>query len=164
MLRSPALCGLSALACVSPLWAEAPDLGFGRSISLLGPSLFGVVLAARLPIREQLRLVRGVLRLTAAACLGLFVVAPSYAMATDFGTGSARGIFPHKNLFGAAMALGILVERYAAEGGGFSWLVRFVALGLYAGLLVLSHSATSAVTVASTLLIMWLFARFHVLY
>jgi exopolysaccharide production protein ExoQ len=161
ILRSPALCGLSALACVSPLWAEAPDLVFRRSISLLGTSLFGVVLAARLTIREQLRLVRGVLRLTAAACLGLFVVAPSYAMATDFGTGSARGIFPHKNLFGAAMALGILVEWYAAEEGRFSWLVKFVALGLYAGLLVLSHSVTSAVTVASTLLIMWLFERFH---
>src|SRR5260370_39360987 len=82
-------------------------------------------------------------------------------MATDFGTGSARGIFPHKNLFGAAMALGILVEWYAAEEGRFSWLVKFVALGLYACLLVLSHYATSAVTVASTLLIMLLFERVH---
>src|SRR5260370_10441352 len=82
-------------------------------------------------------------------------------MAADFGTGSARGIFPHKNLFGAAMALGILVEWYAPEEGRFSWLVKFVGWGLCAGLLVLSLSVTSAVTVASTLLIMWLFERFH---
>src|SRR5260370_31792220 len=105
MLRSPALCGLSGLACVSPLWAEAPDLGFRCSISLLGTSLFGVVLAARLTIREQLRLVRGDLSLTAAACLGLFVVAPSYTISTDFGTGSGLSIFPHKNIFVAAITL-----------------------------------------------------------
>jgi exopolysaccharide production protein ExoQ len=161
MLRSPALCSLLAVACLSPLWAETPDLVFRRSISLLGTSLFGVILAARLTIHEQLRLVRTVLRLAAVACLTLFLVAPQYATATDFGTGSARGVFPHKNLFGAAMALGILVEWYASEEGTFQQLVKFVSMGLFAALLVLSHSVTSIVTVASALLIMWLFERFH---
>src|SRR5258708_7584719 len=108
LLHSPALVGLLALAFISPLWAQTPDLVFRRSISLLGTSLFGVVIAARLTVNEQGRLARGVLRLAAAACLVLFVVAPGHAMATDYGTGSARGIFPHKNLFGAAMALGLL--------------------------------------------------------
>ena len=161
MFRSPALVGLLLVACGSALWAETPDLVFRRSISLLGTSLFGVVLAARLTIREQLRLARGVLRLAASACLALLIIAPSYAMAADFGTGSVRGVFPHKNLFGAAMALGILVEWYVTEDRAFRRFVKVVALGLYAGLLVLSHSVTSIVTVAGTLVIMWLFERFH---
>jgi O-antigen ligase len=161
MLRSPALCGLLAVACVSPLWAETPGVVFRRSISLVGTSLFGVILAARLTIREQLQLIRGVLRLAAVACAALFVVAPSYAMAADFGTGSARGIFPHKNLFGAAMALGILVEWFITDRELFSRILKFAALSLYAVLLVLSHSVTSAVTVGGTLLILWLFEKFH---
>src|SRR5437879_5133907 len=108
LLHSPALTGLLLLALLSPLWAQTPVLVFRRTIALLGTSLFGVVLAARLSLNEQARLARGVLRLTAVACLILFVVAPGHAMSTDYGTGSARGIFPHKNLFGAAMALGLL--------------------------------------------------------
>jgi O-antigen ligase len=101
------------------------------------------------------------MRLTAVACLILFVVAPQHAMATDYGTGSAKGVFPHKNLFGAAMALGILVEWYVSEEETFRQIVKVVSMGLFAGLLVLSHSVTSAVTVASALLIMWLFEKFH---
>ncbi len=161
LLHSPALVGLLALAFISPLWAQTPDLVFRRSISLLGTSLFGVVIAARLTVNEQGRLARGVLRLAAAACLVLFVVAPGHAMATDYGTGSARGIFPHKNLFGAAMALGLLAEWYVTENRGFGRIIKFAFLGLFTGLLLLSHSATSIVTVAGTLIIVWLFERVH---
>jgi exopolysaccharide production protein ExoQ len=161
LLHSPALTGLLLLACASPLWAETPDLVFRRSISLLGTSLFGVLLASRLTFAEQLRLARLVCRLAAVACLMLFIVAPSHAMAMDYGTGSARGIFPHKNLFGAAMAMGLLVEWYAFDEGTFARLTKFVSLGLLSGLLVVSRSVTSIVTVAATLLILWLFEKLH---
>jgi exopolysaccharide production protein ExoQ len=161
MLRTPALCGLLVVAGLSFLWAEKPDLVFRRSISLLGTSLFGVVLAAQFTFDEQLRTLRGVFRLAATACLVLLAVAPSYAMASDYGGGAARGIFTHKNLFGAAMALGILVEWYLAESRGLARVTRYVALCLYPVLLVLSHSATSVVTVTATLGILWLFEKFH---
>ena len=161
LLHSPALTGLLLLACASPLWAETPDLVFRRSISLLGTSLFGVLLASRLTFAEQLRLARLVCRLAAVACLMLFIVAPSHAMAMDYGTGSARGIFPHKNLFGAAMAMGLLVEWYAFDEGTFARLTKFVSLGLLSGLLLVSRSVTSIVTVAATLLILWLFEKLH---
>jgi len=161
LLHFPALTGLLLVACISTLWAETPDLVFRRSISLLGTSLFGVLLAARLTFAEQLRLARIVFRLAAVACLALFIVAPSHAMATNYGTGSARGIFPHKNLFGAAMALGLLVEWYAFDEGTFARLTKFVSMGLLSGLLIVSRSVTSIVTVTVTILILWLFEKFH---
>src|ERR1700733_12800775 len=34
--RNPALTGLLLLACVSPLWAESPDLVFRRALGLVG--------------------------------------------------------------------------------------------------------------------------------
>ena len=161
LAHSPALVGLLIVALVSPVWAEMPDLVFRRAISLLGTSLFGVVLAARLTVREQLRLTRGVLRLAALACLVLFVFARSHAMATDYGTGSVRGIFPHKNLFGAAMALGLLAEWYATDDSRFGRALKVAFLGLFAGLLGLSYSITSIVTVGAALTLVWCFERLH---
>jgi len=161
LLHSPALTALLLVACASPLWAETPDLVFRRSISLLSTSLFGVLLAARLTFAEQLRLARFVCRLAAVACLVLFIVAPSHAMAVDYGTGTIRAIFPHKNVFGAAMALGLLVEWYAFDEGTFARLTKFVLLGLFAGLLIVSSSLTSIATVVGTFLILWLFEKFH---
>src|SRR5215471_13674388 len=78
--HSPALTGLLFLACISPLWAETPNLVFRRSVSLLGTSLFGVLLASRLTFAEQLRVVRLVFRITALACVALFIVAPGHAI------------------------------------------------------------------------------------
>lgn len=159
LAHSPALVGLLIVALVSPVWAETPDLVFRRAVSLIGTSLFGVVLASRLTLEEQVRLTRCVLRLAAFACLALFVIAPGRAMATDYGTGSVRGIFPHKNLFGAAMALGLLAEWHVTDGRWMGRTAKVVFLGLFAGLLVLSHSVTSIVTVGGTLVIVLFFER-----
>lgn len=161
LLHFPALTGLLLLACVSALWAETPDLVFRRSVSLLGTSLFGLLLATRLDYAEQLRLTRLVLRLAAIACLILFIVAPGRAMAVDYGTGSIRAIFPHKNLFGAAMALGLLAEWYAFDEGFFARFTKFLSLGLFAGLLIVSRSISSIVTVGVAFLILWLFEKLH---
>lgn len=161
LLHTPALTALLALACVSPLWAETPDLVFRRAISLLGTSLFGVLLASRLTFGEQLRVARFALRIAAVACLVVFVVAPNHAMGTDYGTGTIRAIFPHKNLFGAAMALGLLVEWFAFDEGAIARVIKFTSLGLFSALLAVSRSITSIVTAAATLLILWLFEKFH---
>lgn len=161
LLHFPALAGLLLLTSVSWLWAETPDLVFRRSISLVGTSLFGVILAARLSFAEQLRLARLVFRLCAIACLVLFIVAPGYAVAVDYGTGSIRAIFPHKNLFGAAMALGLLAEWYACDERPLTRFTKVASLGLFSGLLVVSRSITSVVTVGVTLLLLWLFEHVH---
>lgn len=161
LAQSPALVGVLIIAFASPLWAETPDLVFRRAVSLLGTSLFGVVLASRLTLEEQLRLTRGVLRLAAFACIALFVIAPGHAMATDYGTGSVRGVFPHKNLFGAAMALGLLAEWYATDRRRLGRTVKVVFLGVFAALLLLSLSVTSVVTVGGTLVIVSCFERLH---
>jgi len=161
LLHFPALTGLLLLACISPLWSEEPDLVFRRAVSLFGTSLFGILLAARLNFAEQLRLARWVFRLAAFACLALFIVAPGHGISTDYGTGSVKAIFTHKNLFGAAMALGLLVEWYAFDEGTFARITKFTSLGLCAGLLIVSRSITSIVTVGATFLILWLFEKLH---
>ena len=148
-------------ACLSCLWAETPDLVVRRAISLVGTSLFGVLLAVSLTFAQQLKLLRVVFRLAAALSLAVLIIAPSHGMAADFGSGAARGIFTHKNLFGAAMALGFLVEWYLPDENSLARAFKVASLCLYPVLLVLSHSATSIVTVASTFFILWIFETLH---
>jgi exopolysaccharide production protein ExoQ len=161
LLRSSALPALLVFACLSGLWAETPDLVVRRAISLVGTSMFGVLLAVSLTFAQQLKLLRVVFRLAAVLSLAVLVISPSHGMAADFGSGAARGIFTHKNLFGAAMALGFLVECYLPDENSLARAFKLASLGLYAVLLVLSHSATSVVTVSGTLIILWMFETLH---
>src|SRR6266700_475514 len=90
LFRSPALPGLLVFACLSGLWAETPDLVVRRAISLVGTSLFGVLLAVSLTFAQQLKLLRVVFRLAAALSLAVLIIAPSHGMAADFGSGAGN--------------------------------------------------------------------------
>jgi O-antigen ligase len=155
--RGPALFGLLLLACLSPLWAEMPDLVFRRALGLAGTSLFGVVLAMRFSLEDQLNLLRWVFRWAAGLCIALLGAAPHYAISSGAEGGALRGIFPHKNLLGAAMALAILVEWHLSGGKSWSRAVKGLFLCAYSALLVLSNSVTSIVTIFLTLVVMWVF-------
>jgi O-antigen ligase len=155
--RGPALFALILLACLSPLWAEIPDLVFRRALGLAGTSLFGVVLATRFSLEEQLNLLRWVFRWAAGLCIALLGVAPHYAISSGAEGGALRGIFPHKNILGAAMALAILVEWHLSGGKGGSRVAKGLFLCVYSALLLLSNSMTSIVTIFLTLVAMWVF-------
>ena len=59
------------------------------------------------------------------------------------------------------MALGLLAEWYVVEDRGLGRIMKFASLPVFAGLLVISRSMTSIVTVGATIVILWLFERFH---
>src|SRR3974390_3312159 len=53
--RNWTLALLVLLAFASCLWAETPEFSFRRSIGVAGATLFGVALAIKLTLEEQLR-------------------------------------------------------------------------------------------------------------
>lgn len=159
--RNPALTCLLLLACVSPLWAESPDLVFRRALGLVGASLFGVVLAAYYPFEEQLEILRWAFRLGATATLLLFIASPGRALSAPGGGGGIRGVYPHKNILGAAMALAFLVEWYLREHQGWAKILRLLSLCTYGSLLVASDSMTSIVTVVAALGALWTFRTIY---
>src|SRR2546421_166267 len=124
--------GIVAFVLTGALWRV---FSTGNEASLDGDSRTQIILA---------------LLYSAVMCLAVLIIAPSHGMAADFGSGAARGIFTHKNLFGAAMALGFLVEWHLPDENSLARAFKLGSLCLYTVLLVLSHSATSIVTVAST--------------
>ena len=155
--RNPALLGLLLLACASPLWAEASDLVSRRALALVGTTLFGVALAARYSFEEQLKILRWAFRLGALATVMLGIGSPGRALSAVGGGGGIRGVFPHKNILGGAMALAFLVEWYLREQGIRGKIVRMISLIAYAVLLVASDSLTSIVTLIAALGVTWVF-------
>jgi O-antigen ligase len=156
LYRNPALIGLLLLAGASPLWSESPDLVLRRAVALGGTTLFGIILGTRCSFDEQLRILRWAFRITAVATLALLLVSPSRAFPGPGGGEGFRGVFTHKNVLGAAMALAFLVECHLHDQSDKAKIARLLSLGAFAGLLFASDSITSMVTVIATLGGIWI--------
>jgi exopolysaccharide production protein ExoQ len=164
--RNPAIVALLVVACLSPFWAEMPDLVARRAVAVAGTTLFGVVVAIRLTFAEQLKLFRWATRTAALMCLAVLIVAPGAAIAVGAEGGSVRGIFNHKNHLGATMALGFLMEWFLPETNRRAKLLKGFSLVVYSVLLVASNSMTSIVAFAATFVVVYsfkfLYSRFKV--
>jgi O-antigen ligase len=154
--RNPSLIVLLILACASTAWADSSDIVIRRALGLVGASLFGVYLGTRFSFDEQLRLLRWALRVAAAGTIALLILSPSRALSAPGGGGAYRGIFPHKNILGAAMALAFIVEWYVRDKRPASKVLRLFSLCVYAALLVISNSLSSILTVAVSLTVVWI--------
>ncbi|HYK38833.1 MAG TPA: O-antigen ligase [Candidatus Eremiobacteraceae bacterium] len=156
IFRNPSLIALLILACASTAWADSSDIVIRRALGLVGTTLFGVYLGTRFSFDEQLRLLRWALRVAAAGTIALLILSPSRALSAPGGGGAYRGIFPHKNILGAAMALAFVVEWYVRDKRPASKVLRLISLCVYAALLVISDSLSSILTVAGILTVVWI--------
>lgn len=172
-MLSPGLLALLVLATVSATWSAVPLVVLRRTLGVAGATLFGVVLASRLDFRDQLVLLRRILRICAAFTFALWMLkltlgmdmvsqgTASNPMAGHVDAGALRGIFGHKNLLGAMMALAILVDWHLPIRGTLSKTIRIAWLCVYSALLIFANSATALVAVVSTIGILYAVKRFR---
>jgi exopolysaccharide production protein ExoQ len=149
--RNWALALLLALAVLSSLWAEMPDLVLRRSIGVFGTTLFGIALAVRLSCEEQLRMLKWLFRIVAILSLALVVLFPSYGISRE---GEWMGVFQYKNAMGSAMGLSLLLESQLTAETGLAKLLKCLAMSLYAVLLLKSDSVTPGVALCGTLILL----------
>lgn len=134
---------LIGLTLVSVLWATAPEVTLRRSVALIGTTLFGVYLAVRYDLNEQLRLLAWALGLGALLSLLFALALPAYGVMTELTATGWRGVYGHKNTLGALMALSTLVFLLlTVSGRRYRWLC-LAGFGFSVGLLLLSNSKTS---------------------
>jgi O-antigen ligase len=138
------------LATISMLWSDAPDLTLRRSSALLGSTCFGVFLATRLRIKEQINLVAACAVVLAAISLVLVAFFPDVGLMVGRKAGMWQGVFSHKNYLGRAMALGALALLLIAFRSGAS---RWAAAGLVLCIPIVfaSRSASGLIVLAVTL-------------
>lgn len=134
---------LIGIVCFSYFWSVSPAQTFRFSVYATGTTAFGLYLATRYSLEEQIDL----LSWTYAAMIilsVLFAVAlPQYGIMGGVHEGAFRGVFTHKNQFGAMMVpAGVVFLLQALRGKGSSW-IYWILLGTTCGLMVLSRSTTA---------------------
>lgn len=151
---------LVGIALCSTLWSPVAEITLRRSIALVGTNLFGIYLAARYNLDEQLRLLAWALGIAAILSLVVVIGIPSFAIESS---GAWRGIYAQKNILARLMVVSSMVFLLLAlSSHKHRWFV-WVMFGLSVGLTVLSTSKTALVNLITLwlLLFFYRFLRLH---
>jgi O-antigen ligase len=100
---------LLGLCFISFLWSAAPTVTLVRSVAVLGNSLFGVYLATRYTLKQQLQLLSWTFGIAIIMSFLFAVGLPKYGIMGGFHVGKWRGIYAHKNVLGKVMILSSIV-------------------------------------------------------
>ncbi|MEH2068463.1 MAG: O-antigen ligase family protein [Nostoc sp.] len=134
---------LLAVCALSSFWSLDSDTTIRRVFGLLGTTLFGVYLASRYTLKEQLKLCTYMLGISAVACFLIVLLMPQYGLGVEEHARAWRGIYSQKNILG---------RRFVLSGAIFFFLAmttrqnRWVLwLGYIAsGILVFFSSSTTS--------------------
>jgi exopolysaccharide production protein ExoQ len=135
---------LMGIALASLMWSSIPKITQVRSIALVGTSLFGLYLASRYTIRQQLKLLGWSFAIIVSMSFLFAFLMPKFGiMPSGVHAGAWRGIYVHKNMLGKMMAIGatvfLLLAMDAREKRWMPWL----GVALSVTLLFLSKSSSA---------------------
>lgn len=118
--RAKLLWLLLGIVFLSIVWSDAPSVSIRQSVALMGTTLFGIYLATRYRLKEQLHLLGWVFGIAAVLSLIFAIALPSYGLQNGQ---SWQGIYHHKNLLGRIMALGVVTFLLNAQAQrSYRWL------------------------------------------
>ena len=125
---------LVALAVISMFWSYIPNKTISRGVAIVGTTLFGLYLASRYSMKQQLELF-GWMYWLAIVLSFIFVGAlPKYGLMSGLHEGKWRGIYNHKNTLGKIICPGIIIFLLLAidskKKRWFFWLGFLLSLFL----------------------------------
>ncbi len=147
LVRQPFLIAIFVIAALSIFWSVSPDQTQRRIFALAFTTLGGVVLAARYSWARLAEVIAASFAILAVCCLftGLFV--PAIGRMSDTFPGSWRGLWLEKNTFGDNMTQGAAICAAAAFLNRRRATLWAAASALCFGLVLMSTSKTSLVSV-----------------
>lgn len=147
LIRQPFLIAIFAIAALSVFWSVSPDQTSRRIFALAFTTLGGVVLAARYSWARLAEAIAAAFAILAVCSLftGLFV--PAIGRMADTFPGSWRGLWLEKNTFGDNMTQGAAICAAAAFLNPRRAMLWCGASVLCFGLVLMSTSKTSLVSV-----------------
>ncbi|MDV3347647.1 O-antigen ligase family protein [Leptolyngbyaceae cyanobacterium CCMR0082] len=138
---------LLIIAYISAGWSFYPNITSRRTILLLGSTAVAIYFSLSFSLKQQLRFLIIALCINTIICVLFGVLLPKYGvMHLPPHTGAWRGVYSHKNKFGARMALTtvfLLATRYSNLFQGRSKLAINCIMILSASLVVASKSTTA---------------------
>ena len=144
---------LSGLAVTSGLWSADPFLSARRGLILVATTGFGLYVAARFSMKQQLRILSFALAIATALSVLAVLLLPYYGIMPAGASPGWRGVFPHKNPFGRIMALAALVFLIRASGRVAQRLIFGCAVVAATILTFLSQSVSASLVAVFVLLI-----------
>jgi exopolysaccharide production protein ExoQ len=120
LTREPLVFIMVAIAAASVFWSWTPNATINQSTGLIGSSLFGLYLATRYSLKQQLYLLCWTFGIIIFLSFMFAILLPKYGLMGGIHTGAWRGVFTHKNGLGAMMTnsiiffsmLMLIVRRY----------------------------------------------------
>lgn len=109
LLRNIHISLLVGLTAISAIWSELPYQTISRSVALVGTTIFGIYLANRYTLKQQLILLRNTFLTIVLLSIAFVIVLPQYGIMGALHAGAWRGIYTHKNELGRLMSLGAIV-------------------------------------------------------
>ncbi|MEW6182312.1 MAG: O-antigen ligase family protein [Bacillota bacterium] len=141
------------LAVVSSSWSIMPYQSLTLSLALLLTALFGLYLAVRYSVAEQLRLLIAALGIAALLSFLLVVIFPLYGISGPPHEGCWRGIYIHKNVLGRYIFMGCLALVVSIKSGLYCGKTAYFALGFMLLIGIFSGSRLAEVAFMAALLL-----------
>jgi exopolysaccharide production protein ExoQ len=152
---------LLGVVCFSYFWSINPDQTLRFSIYAVGTTGFGLYLATRYSLVEQMKLLGWSYGFLLILSILFAVAIPKYGIMSGVHEGALRGVFTHKNQFGAFMAPGgVIFLLNAFRGERYSWLY-WGLLVLNCGAMVMSQSTTAVGTFGLMLILCIIYRIFR---
>ena len=152
---------LMGVVCFSYFWSIDPSQTIRFSVYAVGTTGLGLYLATRYNLEEQMHLLGWTYGILLISSILFAVALPQYGIMSGVHEGALRGVFTHKNQFGAFMAPGgVIFLLNAFRGDRYSWLY-WGLLVLNCKAMVLSQSITALVTFAVMLMLCLIYRIFR---
>ncbi|HYW21785.1 MAG TPA: O-antigen ligase [Nodularia sp. (in: cyanobacteria)] len=148
---------LIAIAVMSVFWSYDPNITISRVIALIGTTLFGVYLASRYTLKQQIQLLGWTFGLAILLSLLFIVALPKYGIMGGVHAGAWRGIYPHKNSCGPMMMLSSIIFLFLAISEKKKRLRLWLGLALSVFILLMTRSTSALLNLINLLNVFFVF-------
>ncbi len=157
-LRDPFLWGLVGLIVFSFIWSDFPNLSQKSGVLLIQTTLYGLYLASRFSLREQVRIVAWALGIASVFSLLYSLALPGSAIDSD---GLWRGPLIQKNIFARLMLVsGLSLFLVALNSRKYRYVI-WTVFGITFALIVLAKSKTALIVFIALVILVPVYRMFQ---
>ena len=152
---------LIGIVCFSYFWSIDPEKTLRYSVYTLGSTSLGLYIAIRYTLRQQMNLLGWTYGSLLILSILFAVAIPQYGIMGGVHEGALRGVFTHKNQFGAFMAPGgVIFFLNAVRGEKYSW-IHWGLLVINCAAMIMSSSVTAIATFTLMLILCLIYRIFR---
>ncbi|BAY17457.1 O-antigen polymerase [Anabaenopsis circularis NIES-21] len=161
LIKGKWIFALIILAAISIIWSFEPATTLKDSFTLIGSTLFGIYLASRYTLKQQLYLLTWAFGIAILLSFIFAIALPKYGIMGGIHQGKWRGVFLHKNGLGAAMLNSGIVFLIMAYQNRKQAYIFWLGFSLSFLLLLLASSTSSLVNLLILISAFFIFQTFR---